>query len=125
MANESKSKTIGCIVFLCVSLVLIVICGLLFTTLSKNNGTKTNEPDEYAGYAMCQLFMEDKLVAPSTAKYPALSLTKWSFENKIFKITSYVDAQNNFGAMLRKNYYCEVEYQGNDKWKLNDLQIFE
>ena len=44
------------------------------------------------------------LKSPSTAKFP--SLNEWGMEknHEVFKIGSYVDSQNSFGAMIRNQF---------------------
>lgn len=71
-------------------------------------------------------FVKNQLKAPSTAKFP------WyddscvdSLGNSRYRVTSYVDAQNSFGAMLRSNYICELEYVGNDKWRCIKCTLLE
>ena len=53
------------------------------------------------------------LKAPSTAKFPT-STSEYSFkqstDNKnVFIVMSYVDAQNGFGALIRKNFVIKFE----------------
>jgi hypothetical protein len=39
-------------------------------------------------------------------------------------VSGYVDAQNSFGALLRKQFYCELEYRGTtNKWFCRQLDI--
>jgi hypothetical protein len=40
-------------------------------------------------------------------------------------VWAYVDAQNRFGATIRTRYWCEVEYIGNDMWRLIDIDLYE
>jgi hypothetical protein len=67
-----------------------------------------------------------RLKAPSTADFP------WYDEDNVqdegngrFVVSSYVDAENAFGAKIRVFFYCEVQYEGGDRWKLVDLTLFE
>ena len=75
---------------------------------------------------MAEKYVEAVLKAPSTAEFPHF----WSIdevtrqEGNVFYITSVVDAQNSFGAMIRSDWYIEIEYTGGepaaiDNWKLN------
>jgi hypothetical protein len=51
----------------------------------------------------------------------------------VFQVRSYVDAQNSFGAMIRTNYFCKVQFTGTPQddewnsryWNLLQLNIFE
>lgn len=71
---------------------------------------------------MCQQFLEDRLRAPSTADYP------WGYSEYTtdlgggkYRVRSYVDAQNGFGAQIRTNYDCTVQHAGGDRWTLESL----
>jgi hypothetical protein len=92
-------------------------------------------------YDMSKEFVKKELLCPSTAKFPGygdievISMEREVYdpqcggtksENKgMYKIIGYVDAENTFGAKIRNQYYCEVEYLGNDKWGLIELYLFD
>lgn len=76
--------------------------------------------------AMAEKIVKQKLVSPRSAKFPRFSETTAVKVNKdTCVISSYVDSQNRFGAMLRTYYIAEVKYLGNDKWQLLDLEFYE
>lgn len=67
--------------------------------------------------------VKECLKSPSTAKFPGGFLTPYegwgmSQEGLIYKISSYVDSQNSFGAMVRSNFYIEFTYDENGEFKL-------
>lgn len=87
-------------------------------------------------YRTCQSWMTEELVAPATARYPALgdlhrnkdfgeiedSCDPTKGGERCFTFLSYVDSQNKFGAMLRSDFRCEIlldrdtgEWRGNVK----------
>jgi len=82
------------------------------------------EHSKIAAYAMAQEFVDKQLKAPSTSKYPVYSekFVKDLGEGR-YTVTTYVDAQNSFGAMIRNNFTCTLLYVGNDKWQLEDINI--
>lgn len=62
-------------------------------------------------------WVEQVIKAPSTAEYPGSWLDPydgWSIaQNKsIYEISSYVDSQNSFGAMIRSKYYMKINDTG-------------
>ena len=73
------------------------------------------------------------LKAPSTAKFPypsdsGVSINKLA-ENKYF-ISSYVDSENSFGAMIRNTFTVTITLQGQNSqgdydYKSEDLNINE
>ena len=79
-------------------------------------------------YIMMEKFVKDRLKAPATAKFPGSleyrdHITKLS--GRRYRISSWVDAQNGFGALLRMHFVGEVEELDNDKWRLNSLEFLD
>ena len=106
--NPAQTKNIlvgiGSIFAVC----LICICVWLFIPSKK-------EPPDYKfmSYVMCQLYVEENLKSPSTADFPASSLTDIrDLGNNLFETRSYVDSQNSFGATIRTNFFCKIQYIG-------------
>lgn len=109
--------------------IVLICCVVIFANL----GVKTKDYKSMA-FVMCQLYVQNRLKAPSTAEFATSSNSNiQDLGNNTFEILSHVDAQNSFGAVLRTNYYCKIQYIGdasNDEsqsrfWKLIDLQINE
>lgn len=74
--------------------------------------------------ALCAVFVEEQLKAPSTAKfdYPKNGAMQSPVDSLFWAATVYVDAENSFGAMLRAGYLCELTYvPASDQWRLNNL----
>jgi hypothetical protein len=77
---------------------------------------------------LCEHAMTQRLRAPGSADYPfghVSSVTRVG-ENR-FQLTSYVDAQNAFGAKLRTRFRCLVEGNGDkiENYKVVDLTTLE
>ncbi|QWX83618.1 hypothetical protein H0I23_14345 [Cellulophaga sp. HaHaR_3_176] len=73
-----------------------------------------------------QKYVEQYLKSPSTAKFPSL------FKSEIKKIrpgsyivTSYVDSQNGFGAIIRNNYIVELNQTIDGKIILKDITFLK
>ena len=84
------------------------------------------QADPVEAHVVCKDFVKDKLKSPSSADFPwvAASNVVTSLGNNRFRARSYVDAQNSFGAMLRSQYDCTVEYVPATKsWRLQNLEI--
>ena len=116
----------------CFTLVVILAFVVFFfsncggsSNSSNSSSTTSKQPDKFDAYVMSQLFVEDALKAPSTAKFPVYS------EDMVvdggdgsFIVSAYVDAQNSFGAMMRSNYVCIMQYdKATDEWALKGLDI--
>lgn len=58
-----------------------------------------------------QRCIEAQLKSPSTAKFnPDLDYGVKKVNDTVFTISSYVDSQNSFGAMVRTNYTCTLNH---------------
>lgn len=113
----------------CFTLVVILAFVVFFFSncggSSNSSSTTSKQPDKFDAYVMSQLFVKDALKAPSTAKFPVYS------EDMVvdggdgsFIVSAYVDAQNSFGAMMRSNYVCIMQYdKATDEWALKGLDI--
>jgi hypothetical protein len=70
-------------------------------------------PDQFNAYVDCQSFVKQNLKAPSTAEFPSISeATIVHTQSNQWSVSSYVDAQNSFGAPLRSTFDCQVSYNG-------------
>lgn len=79
-------------------------------------------PSDTDAFVMCEQFVTDRLKAPKTADFASMSNSSISSLNSdTYTISSYVDSQNGFGAMVRTKFICKVKYVGNEKWRLEDL----
>lgn len=75
-------------------------------------------------WLFCEFAVEYSLKAPRTAKFP------WTDTRRVedlgdyrFRIDSYVDAENSFGAMLRNYFTCSVMRDDEGNWHLESLQF--
>lgn len=106
----------------------LVLLGYCF-----NGGTDDSSPPVDRGTAggawlICQQFIEDELRAPATAEYPSIDdryITEVSGSDDVFEVNAYVDAENGFGALIRNDFVCRVRYQGDDVWRLENLEFDE
>lgn len=105
---------------------IVVLWAFVATVILAGCGSEEpkSEHSKATASVMAEEFVKNSLKSPSSAKF------QWYDENQVedlgdgkYKVTSYVDSQNSFGAMLRTNYVCTVKYIGNDKWSLEDLQF--
>lgn len=109
---------IGCLVIVGV-MILFGIIGSFLEDGEYDNSTMA--------YIMMEEFVKERLVAPKTAEFPG------TFDGRVdhiqhlgdqkYRINSYVDAQNSFGATIRNNFTGEIEQVSEDRWRLNSLEI--
>jgi hypothetical protein len=64
---------------------------------------------------VCQAVARERLRSPSTAKFPKWDNKEWvKVEQKgdKFRVETMVDAQNGFGAMIRRAAICHIVKNG-------------
>ena len=81
--------------------------------------------DKLGAFTIAQDFIESNLICPRTAKWPWISYSKVTVHlgNGRYRISSYLDAQNGFGALIRINFICVVEHISGDRWRLVKLTM--
>lgn len=94
-------------------------------------GTWNNRPvapkpvvhDGVSAQLACQRFVSSRLKAPSTASFaPFQELSISERTQGKFIVVGWVDAENTFGAKLRNNYFCSIQFTGANV-QLLDLSI--
>ena len=78
---------------------------------------------EFGAWIMAQDFVEQRLKTPSTAKFPLQADRILRSSEGCFIVSSYVDAQNNYGAMVRTHFLCEVCTADGNTWTLKSLSM--
>lgn len=91
-----------------------------------NSPTKTDSltkaVDNLDIYISAQEFVRRGLKAPATAKFPVLPYNVVALGDNRYKITSYVDSQNSFGALLRSDWSVVMKKNG-DRWQLERMVV--
>lgn len=81
-----------------------------------NSSNSSYTPNKFLAYTYAEDFVKQKLKSPSTAEFPG-TLEKadhiTELGNKKYRITSWVDSQNSFGATIRTKFSCVIEFEGN------------
>ena len=106
---------------------IVLALGILVLALVACGGTASVTPtpaaNDFTACVMAQVFVEQQLKAPGTAKFQLCKDATIRRSGDQFTVRSYVDSQNSFGAMLRMDYVAVVEWTGGDNWRLVDLAI--
>jgi hypothetical protein len=103
-------------------IVVMVLLMVVFSSINHNleYGDKTEEEielmdQEENAYHNAKQLIKYKLKSPSTAEFPSsLEAKVIGVGDNTFIVSSYVDAQNSYGAMIRTYYEAEIRYNGND-----------
>jgi hypothetical protein len=105
----ASSTSTGCLGFFILSIVVIVVVVFLVNLGGGNQSSEQDGYDEYDFTSQCQDLMRDQLKAPSTASFP----NSYELANEVrktakgdFAWSSFVDAENSFGAKIRSAFVC-------------------
>lgn len=79
-------------------------------------------------YIISQNYVKTQLKAPSSAEFPRHDYVCYKKDSITYVVTSYVDSQNSFGAMIRTKYQAILKYNGgnaynNYSWELQSLDF--
>ncbi len=98
---------------------LLILSAIIFIYVLANIIFKRTNNTSSNALAMSQVFVQKKLLSPSTAKFPGEMESTITHLDNIWDVDSYVDAENAFGAKIRSYYHCQLRYKLNtDKWYL-------
>lgn len=71
---------------------------------------------------VCDQFIEARVVSPATLKMGQPTEAEQE-DADTWRVWGFFDSQNRLGALLRADYVCVVTYVGDDKWRLDSLDI--
>ena len=108
-------------------ILFIIFISYCFSSDSSTPAKKSEQSLEIEALVGSQMVVEDNLKSPSSAKFPYITdnlvvITKIK-ENEYF-VTSYVDSENSFGAMIRTFYTCRVILNG-DEYTVEGLKFLD
>jgi len=104
--DKTISKRSGCLVRIVMIIVFLILLRACFGGESSNSSRPSEHyiTNQEAFYA-AQEIVKENLKSPSTAKFCSYSEAKILYlGNGQYQVSGWVDAQNSFGAMLRKNF---------------------
>lgn len=117
--EKKKPSGCGCILF------LIVVLSIFITWLSPSHDPEKEQErqDVLASFVYSQQYIKDELKTPSTAKFAGVGESNiQKLDKETYRITSFVDAQNNFGTTLRTNYVIVMKKNGSG-WGVEKLEF--
>jgi hypothetical protein len=108
-------------------IIFMVVFGFALACGGSGSSVEKKGHSEVEAWTAAQLEVERNLKSPSSAKFPWVKSE--DVVNKInddtFKVKSYVDSENSFGAMVRTNFSCTVEFTGEDTYIVKDLEFWK
>lgn len=119
----TKQRTIPKSIMLMVAPLVFLTWGyFVFFGESSPPASKPYVPDEIELHIQAQQFVKQGLKAPSTAKFPALPYNTSADGNGLYKVDSFVDSENSFGAMIRSDWSVLMRLSG-EAWTLERMVI--
>jgi hypothetical protein len=92
--------------------------------IENDTKTVTIEDAKTYGYTVCEDVVKQYLKAPASADFPWLPINANKIDNNLYSVTSYVDAQNGFGAKIRTYFVCKVKYDDvDDVWTVTKVDF--
>jgi hypothetical protein len=78
-------------------------------------------------YAMSQEFVKDILKSPTSAQFQPYTSARVTvvYSEGWYLVSGVVDAQNGFGAMLRKSYICKLRPVAGQKWQAENTFLLD
>lgn len=96
---------------------------LAYGSSDSSNDSPSN--NKFLAYSYAEKFVKKKLKSPSTAEFPG-TLEKdehiTDLGNGEYRIESWVDSQNSYGAQIRTSFSCTIKFEG-DKVHCEDLKF--
>ncbi|MBC3621890.1 Uncharacterised protein [Vibrio metschnikovii] len=125
--NEKvKNRKGGWIIAIMIILCIIWLLPINDSSPDRIKNTSKDSHSSVEAAHICQQFVRERLLSPRTANFPSLVATSrhtTDLEGGRYRISSYVDAQNAFGAEVRTQFICTVKYEGEWNWRLENLDM--
>jgi hypothetical protein len=110
---------------------ILLIVLLILVGENSDSGNKSGNksggirgPDKMSAYFASREFVKNRLKAPSTAKFPWYrEAVVTDLGGRRFRVSAYVDAQNNFGAQIRTRYICVLKGTDELNWTLESISM--
>jgi len=123
---KPKTKARDVIAGLAVIAVPLVIVTSCIAASDGDSGSGSDGRQDTMAAVMCEQFIEERLLSPSSAEFPWASDYAIAGTGNSYTVRGYVDAENAFGASLRRNWTCSLQHNPTeDSWTLIALTGIE
>ncbi|WP_294347997.1 hypothetical protein [Prosthecochloris sp.] len=118
--EDKKNLKTGCG---CLTVLLLLFGIAVFTC---QDDTPWQERDSsVAAYVHLKYYVKEQLKSPGTAKFADAwsgGYTVQDIGDQKYRIVSWVDAQNSFGALIRMYFYGKVQQTAEDEWEVLEFE---
>ncbi len=121
--DEQRKSVKGCLLLMGAATVLYLVQVLW----DVGSGGWRQRDNSIAAYNRATQYVTAQLRSPSSADYPSVFTRQGRHTTPLgqqrYRIRSYVEAQNAFGAVVRTNFDVVVKQTGADAWTLESLVL--
>lgn len=123
---EPESNWSGVLKALGVGVVLVVVIWACTMQGSRSGQTGPSASTQRGvAYLRCKSAVEDKLIAPATAQFPAINEVVYEKEGSIHRFTGQVDSENRLGVPIRLTFICNIEENAEGAFRVDDVLVLE
>ena len=127
MSTDKNKKTIqGCLGCFAICFVLSLLIGVYTWLAPEKAPAMARESDnKLLASTLCKQFTEKRLKSPGSADWPwvhSSDITTRLAKNR-YRVRTYVDSQNSFGAAIRTQVDCTVRLKGKSEGTLETLNL--
>lgn len=102
-----------------ISVGVAVLLGIgLLSTGNRSRTPATDTGSDIGAWVVCQQAVDAQLKSPSTAEYPSRREASLSKSGDTWTYTSYVDAENSFGAQMRTPWTCTATHTSGENYNV-------
>lgn len=122
-----KSRSVkNTLLFSLIITFIVIVFGIFLSQKAMQLAKQT--PEEMLIYAARQE-VTNLLVSPSSAKFPPISGNNYTIrqdysKENVYLVSSYVDSQNSFGAVLRSNFFATIQFDfATETYRVLNIEI--
>ena len=128
-AQLVKKHPVAAVLIVLVLLALLILLTTALSNLGSRQSSQSVETErDYSSMAFLKSkrFVTQALKAPSTAEFPGMDgYVATDLGEGKYRVQSYVDSQNGFGAMIRSDWTTVVHFSGGSESDSNNWELVE
>jgi len=125
MSDQKPAANKGCLITAVILLGLCGACGISFIGFSNSpeqQAKRAQDQFEANVRVVCKDAVRARLKSPTSADFPwGVRVREVGVDR--YEVSSYVDAQNGFGAKLRTQYTCIVDSPNKETVRVSKLEF--
>lgn len=129
----NKGALKGCALLIITAVIIFAVFKSCFSSTpeeekaNKEKEIKRNQEQiKIKLFVWSQSCVKEKLKSPGSAEFP---FSDEAFVNKVndsvYSVSSYVDSQNSFGALIRVKYVSRITIVDDEHYKCDDVMLLE